>query len=566
MGKGTWQLSLLQGVVFIFLFSGFYLPLLSFFFGKNPFEPGEYLLDRDYLLEFLSDSWNLQVIWFSFYQAFWSAILAVLFGIPGAWILSRYDFPGKRIFRILFYLPFILPSILVVLGMVLFFGNNGFVNQFVQWLLGIEQPPFQFLYSLQGILIAHVFYNFPIAMKTLGDHWERLSPQYSMVARSLGANRIKIFFKVHLPLMIPSLISSFVLIFLLCLNSFAIILILGGGVRYTNIEVLIYQLARLHLDFKGATSLAFLQLLMSLFFLFFLFREIEYPVGQGINTKKDLLRECRSGAQAAIFSCLWLVFIISFAFGPLISIVVDSFRAFENNQWNYTFKWYRQLFEMNPQNTFLAALWNSLKIGLASACLSSLLGLGMASMIHQKKGLPRKLWELLALFPIGVSTVILGVVWFVFFQDFLIDYIPLSLILILIHAILTFPYWIRVVLPALDSIPPKWLMVSQTLGKTTVHFYLKILIPWLKRVLVTGFFFSFSLSLGELNSTLMVADDTLQTLPLEIYRAMAGYRFSFASAVGVMLLILTVVVFIFIEEWTHKDPYIFQGQKLTPLN
>ena len=63
----------------------------------------------------------------------------------------------------------------------------------------------------------------------------------------------------------------------------------------------------------------------------------------------------------------------------------------------------------------------------------------------------------------------------------------------------------------------------------------------------------------------MVADDTLQTLPLEIYRAMAGYRFSFASAVGVMLLILTVVVFIFIEEWTHKDPYIFQGQKLTPL-
>ena len=291
--------------------------------------------------------------------------------------MSRYDFPGKRIFRILFYLPFILPSILVVLGMVLFFGNNGFVNQFVQWLLGIEHPPFQFLYSLQGILIAHVFYNFPIAMKTLGDHWERLSPQYSMVARSLGANRIKIFFKVHLPLMIPSLISSFVLIFLLCLNSFAIILILGGGVRYTNIEVLIYQLARLHLDFKGATSLAFLQLLMSLFFLFFLFREIEYPVGQGINTKKDLLRECRSGAQAAIFSCLWLVFIISFAFGPLISIVVDSFRAFENNQWNFTFKWYRQLFEMNPQNTFLAALWNSLKIGLASACLSSLLGLGM---------------------------------------------------------------------------------------------------------------------------------------------------------------------------------------------
>ena len=566
MGKGSWQLSLFQGVVCLFLFSGFYLPMLSFFFGKNPFEPGKYLLDLNYLLEFLSDSWNLQVIWFSFYQAFWSAILAVLVGIPGAWILSRYDFPGKRLFRILFYLPFILPSIIVVLGMVLFFGNNGFVNQTLQWIFGMEEPPFQFLYSLQGILIAHVFYNFPIAMKTLSDHWERLSPQYGLVARSLGASRLKTLFRVHLPLMIPSLVSAFVLIFLLCLNSFAIILVLGGGVRYTNIEVLIYQLARIHLDFNGATSLAFLQLVMSLFFLFFLFRKIEYPVGQGINTKKNLMRESRAGAREAIFSCIWLVFIITFAFGPLISIVVDSFRAFENNQWNFTIRWYRQLFELNPQNTFLSALWNSLKIGLSSACLSSLLGLGMASIIHLKKGVPRKLWELAALFPIGVSTVILGVVWFVFFQDVLIDYIPLTLILILIHAILTFPYWIRVVLPALDSVPPRWLMVSQTLGKTPVYFYLKILIPWLKRVLVIGFFFSFSLSLGELNSTLMVADESLQTLPLEIYRAIAGYRFSFASAVGVMLLILTVVVFTLIEEWTRQDTHSVHAQKFVPLN
>ena len=560
MGKGTWQLTLFQGGIFLFLLIGFYLPLIRFFFGENPFEPGETLLDGAYLLEFLSDSWNLQVIWFSFYQAFWSAIFAVLVGLPGAWILSRYDFPGKRLFRILSYLPFILPSILVVLGMVLFFGNNGFVNRTLQWIFGLQEPPFQFLYSLQGIFIAHAFYNFPIAMKTIGDHWERLSPQYSLVAQSLGVNPLKILFKIHLPLMLPSLISAFVLIFLLCLNSFAIILVLGGGVHYTNMEVLIYQLARMHLDINGAASLAFLQLLMSLFLLFSLFKKVEHPVGQGMVSKKDLWRECRGGAQAAILSGIWLILIITFAFGPLLSIIWDSLREFENNQWRFTIRWYQQLFALNRENTFLPALWNSLKIGLGSACLSSLLGLGMASLIHQKKRWSRKLWEVVVLFPVGVSTVIFGFMWFVFFQDTLIDYIPLTMILVLIHAILTFPYWIRVVLPALDSIPPRWLMVSQSLGKTPVHYYRKILIPWLKRVLVISFFFSFSLSLGEFNSTLMVADESLQTLPLEIYRAMASYRFSFASAIGVVLLLLTVIVFFFIEEWFYKESPIVEGQ------
>ena len=63
----------------------------------------------------------------------------------------------------------------------------------------------------------------------------------------------------------------------------------------------------------------------------------------------------------------------------------------------------------------------------------------------------------------------------------------------------------------------------------------------------------FSLSLGELNSTLMLADPSLQTLPMEIYRAIASYRFPFASAVGVVLLLLSVVTFLLIEEWLH-DP------------
>ena len=155
-------LRLLQISALLLLGAGFYWPVLSFLSGSNPLLPEESFLQGEFFLDFLSDPWNLQVIAFSLFQAFFSALLSILVGLPGAWLLTNYNFPGQRWFRLLTYLPFILPSILVVLAMVLFFGNNGWINRSLMALLGTEEPPLQFLYSLSGILIAHVFYNFPI--------------------------------------------------------------------------------------------------------------------------------------------------------------------------------------------------------------------------------------------------------------------------------------------------------------------------------------------------------------------------------------------------------------------
>ena len=115
------------------------------------------------------------------------------------------------------------------------------------------------------------------------------------------------------------------------------------------------------------------------------------------------------------------------------------------------------------------------------------------------------------------------------------------------HAILLCPYWVRLVLPSLESIPRKWYLESIMLGKKNFQYGLKILWPWLKKTFIISLFFSFSLSLGELNSIMMIADDGVRTLPLEIYDAISGYRFSYASVMAVILLLLSVSTFILIE-------------------
>jgi len=540
-------LRLLQISALLLLGAGFYWPVLSFLTGSNPLHPEESFLQGEFFLDFLSDPWNLRVIAFSLFQAFLSALLSILVGLPGAWLLTHYNFPGQRWFRLLTYLPFILPSILVVLAMVLFFGNNGWINRGLMALLGTEEPPVQFLYSLSGILIAHIFYNFPIAMKIIGDQWERISQQYLQAARSLGVGSTRRFFGITLPLLLPSIGSAFVLIFLLCMNSFAIILVLGGGIRYTTIEVLIYQLARIELDFSAAASLAFLQGGLSLIGMAILLRGRNRRVEQISAIKSCLPEKLRNHSLKAWFALCWIILILIFTLGPLSAIVLDSFRKFENGEWIYTWYWYDKLFTWRENNHFLSALWNSLRIGLGSALISSLCGLGLVSLIAYKKGGQRRFWEVLTLFPLALSTVVFGVAWFHFYQENLTGTLPLIYVVMAMHALLTCPYWIRVVLPTLESIPQQWHIESKMLGKTSLEYGLRILWPWLRTTFLIAFFFSFSLSLGELNSTMMIADDSVRTLPLEIYGAISGYRFSYASAVAVILLLLSVSTFLAVE-------------------
>ena len=540
-------LRLLQISALLLLGAGFYWPLLSFLSGNNPLHPEESFLQWKFFKEFLSDPWNLRVIGFSLYQAFLSALLSILVGLPGAWLLTYYNFPGKRWFRLLTYLPFILPSILVVLAMVLFYGNNGWINRGLMTILGTDEPQVHFLYSLTGILIAHVFYNFPLAMKIIGDQWERISLKYHHAASSLGVGNMRRFFGITLPLLMPSIGSAFVLIFLLCMNSFAIILVLGGGIRYTTIEVLIYQLARIELDFSGAASLAFLQGGLSLIGMAIMLKGMDRRVDQESASKSWLPEKLRNRSMKAWFGLCWILLVLIFALGPLFAILMDSFRKFEHGEWIYTWYWYSELFTWRENNYFLSSLWNSLRIGLGSALISSISGLGLVSIIAYRKGVKRRFWEMLTLFPIALSTVVFGVAWFHFYQGHLAGTVPLIFVVMAMHALLTCPYWIRIVLPTLESIPLQWHTESKMLGKQPLEYGVRILWPWLSKTFLIAFFFSFSLSLGELNSTMMIADETVRTLPLEIYGAISGYRFSYASAVAVILLILSVSTFLLVE-------------------
>ncbi|MGN0907323.1 MAG: ABC transporter permease, partial [Bullifex sp.] len=241
------------------LILAFLVPLF-FSLSKAFFPEGVFTLSL--VKEAFTSEYNMRLLTFTVKESLYSAILSVLIALPGAYFYSNYTFRGKKLILSLSQLCFVLPSILVVLGFVIFYGNNGFLNRMLMSLLNSDTPVVKILYSFKAIILAHAFLNFPVALSLLTGYWSSLSKTPENAAATLGAGKLRIFFTITLGRILPVLLSAALLIFLYCFTSFSIILVLGGGPEYTTLEVEIYRTNNIMGQSAKASSLA----LYALFF------------------------------------------------------------------------------------------------------------------------------------------------------------------------------------------------------------------------------------------------------------------------------------------------------------
>jgi len=234
-------------------------------------------------------------------------------------------------------------------------------------IFNLNNPPLRILYSLKAVLLAHIFYNFPLAIRIISSVWHKIPNQHYEASYSLGANRIRTFFKITLPYLIPPIFTSLTLIFLYCFMSFGIILILGGGPTLSTIEVEVYRFARISLNIEKAASLSFIESTITIAVLFFYLKNDKKNKNLPLNsgTTKKLTK------KMGVVLALYLIPLGLIILAPLITIVVQSFlykSGFSTNN-QISLHWYKSLFG-TLQNRFtltaLMAIKNSLILGFST--------------------------------------------------------------------------------------------------------------------------------------------------------------------------------------------------------
>lgn len=528
----------------IMLIALFFIPLLLTL-SQAFFKDGR--LTFSIVSEAFSNPYNLKVLAFTFKQAILSTLLSLLIGLPGAYILARFSFHGKKLLRAICTVPFVLPPILVVLGFVIFYGNSGFLNKLLMALFNLSEPPLKILYSFQAIIIAHSFYNFPVAMNMVSTALEQLDENCDKASRTLGASSLRTFLSVTLPRLIPSILSAATLIFLFCFTSFAVILVLGGGPQFTTIEVEIYNQAKRSMNLGSASALSIMSMTVCIAFLALNTIVQRHAAAQSrIGATSLSTRRPRLGAR--ILVVLYIVLLILFVLAPIASVLIRSVLSSSTRSGakHISFELYRRL----TQGSSLQAIANSLTIALAASIVSIIMGLALCISIRRRRS---PALEIICMLPMSISTVIIGLGYYIISR--LSGQGMSYMLIVLAHVIITLPFVIRTIMPIYRSMPENITNAALTLGCTMKQAFLRIELPLLRSAILTSFSFAFAISIGEMNATLMLSSNTIQTIPVVIYRLINSYNYQGACALGSILILVCFLVFLISEAAKKRSPY-----------
>ena len=481
-----------------------------------------------------------RVAWFTLWQAVLSTVLCVVAGLPGAALFARYRFVGKRFLWAALLVPFVLPTVVVGVALLGVFGPAG--------VSGIDLSG-----TIWAILIAHVFFNYAVVVRTVGGSWSTLDPRLEEAARTLGASPWRAFREVTWPRLRPAIAAASSIVFLFTFTSFGVVLILGG-LRQRTIEVEIYdQTARfLHLDV--AAGLALVQLVAVVVVLAWFSR---------VQQRRALVLERRPASEVARRPSGWrarsfvagnLTFMAVLFGAPLAVLVGKSFRTPDG--WGLAN--YEALDSARRGSTSfvppLDAVANSLLFAAGAALIAVVLGACAAWAITGSGDGRSPRWarwtDTALMVPLGTSAVTVGFGFFVAFDEPPVDLRSSLWLIPLAHAVVAMPFVVRLLVPALRSIDPELREAAGTLGASPLRVWREIDLPVVSRSLAAAAGFAFAVSLGEFGATVFLARADRPTLPIAIYRVLGQpgpLNFGQAMALSVILMVLTVVVVLVID-------------------
>lgn len=539
-GRG-WQLIYLLPVLFLALF--YFYPLLAILdIGLRPAG----WLDLSAFLRLLSSDYYLGVLLFTVYQAALSTGLTLLLALPCAYVFSRYRFAGKSLLLSLATLPFVLPTVVVALAFSSLIGKRGLLNDLLMTLFSLDYSPLQLERTLAVVILAHIFYNFAIALRILTSYWSARGLAAEEAARVLGADKWSLWRDIRLPLIKPALQSAGALVFMFTFTSFGVVLILGG-IRFATLEVQIYYQTVSLFNLPMAAALSIVQI-VAMFGLMSLYTRLQRGLQATAASTAGLAQPVKSARELClVWGVAFFIFILLFT--PLLALLARS--ALKNGALDLGN--YLALAESSRGSLLfiapLAAVANSLRFAALSTGLALAIGLSAAFMIAGRGRLARFLDPLLML-PLATSAVTLGFGFIVALDEPPLNLRSSWLIIPISHTLVAFPFVVRSVLPSLRAIPASMREAAQVLGARPLDILRSIDLPLVSRGIAVGATFAFTVSMGEFGASLFVAQREAVTIPVVIYRLIGDpglASFRQALAMSVILLLVCALGFVFIE-------------------
>ena len=496
-----------------------------------------------FVRQFMQRPNEWQALWGSLWISLASVGLAGLVGIPLAVLVTRYDFPGRRILAAVIALPAVLPPLVGVIAFLFLYGESGFIARAVQALLRLDEAPWR-LEGAGAILLVHAYSMYVYFY--LFTRAALLSLDGSMLeaAASLGAGRWRTIRRVVFPALRPALAGGALLTFMTALASFSAPYVFGGGFRVMTTQIVSTRL-------NGETSLAMVETvslaalaLMALV----LFRGAERDLGGSKGTPPAPARLTQSWLRRGVTFLSWGLGIVLLL--PHLTLLIVSFVPV--GTWTtealppaWTFGNYATLVR-DPVR--LRPLLNSLWLATAATVASVAISLLAGALVVRRRVRGRGLLEgLLALpwavpgtvFAIALATafsvhspwtgriILIGTVW----------------ILPLAYLVRNLPLTSRATLAGFRALDPSLDEAAASLGAGRWRTLWAVTVPLLRPSLVAGATLAFVTALGDFVTSIVLYTYDTRPISLEILGSLRQADVGVAAAYGVVLMAVSALVF-----------------------
>jgi len=457
---------------------------------------------------------------FTLWQAAVSAVLSIGLAVPLARALARRRFRGRALLVTLLGAPFLLPTIVAVFGLVAVFGRSGALNAVLGW-LGLPEVT---IYGAHGVILAHVFYNLPLATRLILQGWAAIPAERFRLAATLGMDAAAVNRHLERPMLMRVVPGAALLVFVICTTSFAIALTLGGGPRATTVELAIYQALRFDFDLTRAAVLSLVQLAITGVAALLALRWVgETGIGAGLD--RPVRRFDARGPGLRLLDGAVILLATLFLVLPMVAVALRGLPAFID---------------------LPASVWTALLRSLAVAAASTALvvaGVLAISLAVVRLGRRGHVLEGAALLAVAASPLVIGTGLFIIVHPF-VDPGRLALpVTALVNAVMTMPFALRAVIPATQAAEAEFGRLADSVGLAGWTRLRLLVLPRISRPLGFAAGLAAALSMGDLGVIALFADPETATLPLQVYRLMGAYRMDDAAAAALLLLVVTLALF-----------------------
>ncbi|UWE13934.1 ABC transporter permease [Actinacidiphila bryophytorum] len=522
----------------LLFFAAFFAYPVAAIVTRGLHEGGSWHLGK--VADVAGDAGIRHVLWFTCWQATASTALTLLVALPGAYVFARLDFPGRRLLRAVVTVPFVLPTVVAGSAFLALLGRDGFTDS----LFGVRLDT-----GVWAILIAHVFFNYAVVVRTVGGLWAQLDPAQEEAARMLGASRLAAWRRVTLPALGPSVAAAALMVFLFTFTSFGVIQVLGGPM-YSTLEVEIYRQTAEVFDLPTAAVLTLLQ--------FAAVAVILALHGWAVRRSQSALRlvdpaltahRPRGAAERTLLGGVLAVvgLLILLPLGVLVA------RSFDTPT-GYGLAFYRALGSTDG-GTFSVAPWETVGNSLRFAAIATVIalavgGLAAAALVRRSSGRLVRGFDALLMLPLGTSAVTVGFGFLIALDKPPLDLRDSWLLVPLAQALVGTPFVVRVMLPVLRAVDERLREAAAVLGASPWRVWREVELPLVSRAVAIAAGFAFAVSLGEFGATVFIARPDDPTLPVAVARLLGragALNYGQAMALSTVLMLVCAASLLVLE-------------------